>query len=187
MNKLLIGLVGKQFTGKTTTAKEIQRLVEERTGKFVSIHSLSTLVKELCKKGLGREDRESWQLLGADIMRDGCKKHFGTEDFWVNCFLADIESCKFEYSSIIICDDVRFPNEVEMMSAAGFKFVKLTVNADVQKYRSRRVMKSYTPEHPTETALDTYDYDYDLEIDTNKNLISEVSKEICKYFDVLGK
>ena len=66
-----------------------------------------------------------------------------------------------------ICDDVRFPNELEAMRKEGWITVRLEVNEDE---RLRRVKQTYGEEweshwknrfEESETSLDDYEFDWD--------------------------
>ena len=82
--------------------------------------------------------REFMQFFGTDIMR---KIH---NDVWANACLNKITK---EGSDLAIIADVRFPNEVEAITKAGGKVLRLERNV-------------HEDNHDSETALDVDNYDH---------------------------
>ena len=152
---------GKQRSGKDTAAQYvIKKLKNHFRFKNVIFNSmrigLADEVKRLCSEGLNRDDRDSLQKFGTEVIRKGCKQYFDTEDFWVNIFLYKVKNF-IDYSAVtcILCTDVRFPNEVKRLQADGFKVVRLEVKPDQQVNRAdgKEVVNL---DHESETALDNY-------------------------------
>lgn len=89
--------------------------------------------------------RDVLQQFGTGIMREI------DNDMWVNATINVINKYKPE---LAIITDVRFPNEVEGIQAAGGKVVRLTRNP-------------YDDDHASETALDNYE-NFDFVIPNEK-------------------
>ena len=83
--------------------------------------------------------REFMQFFGTEVMR---KMH---DDVWANACLNKILK---EGSDLAIIADVRFPNEVEAITKAGGKVLRLERNV-------------HEDNHDSETALDADNYDHD--------------------------
>lgn len=83
--------------------------------------------------------REFMQFFGTEVMR---KMH---DDVWANACLNKITK---EGSDLAIIADVRFPNEVEAITKAGGKVLRLERNV-------------HEDNHDSETALDADNYDHD--------------------------
>lgn len=83
--------------------------------------------------------REFMQFFGTEVMR---KMH---NDVWANACLNKILK---EGSDLAIIADVRFPNEVEAITKAGGKVLRLERNV-------------HEDDHDSETALDADNYDHD--------------------------
>lgn len=83
--------------------------------------------------------REFMQFFGTNVMR---KMH---NDVWANACLNKILK---EGSDLAIIADVRFPNEVEAITKAGGKVLRLERNV-------------HEDDHDSETALDADNYDHD--------------------------
>ena len=109
--------------------------------------------------------REFMQFFGTDIMR---KIH---KDVWAN---ACVNKIKKEGSDLAIVADVRFPNEVEAISKAGGKVLRLESDVHVDC-------------HDSETALDSDKYDHDnfWQVIDNKNMT--IKETITKVESLLGE
>lgn len=103
--------------------------------------------------------REFMQFFGTNI----CRKMHGP--IWIN---ATINKIRQEGSTLSIIPDVRFPNEVEAIRAAGGKIVKLT----------RQVSED---NHESETALNNYN-DYDYVIDNQNMSLDDFVAEVKKVY-----
>jgi hypothetical protein len=153
-----IAISGKMVSGKTTLLNAI--VAQNPTLKRVS---LADPVKDVAyryfKMGANEKDRYLLQQIGQrfrsirpsvwiDILNDTAKKN--------------------ESQNIgSICDDVRFPNELEAMRKEGWITVRLEVN---EQERLRRVKQTYGDEweshwknrfEESETSLDDYEFDWD--------------------------
>jgi hypothetical protein len=182
---MIIGLSGYAKSGKDTVAEIIQDLTKEAApglhfvntwevkkfaGKLKLIASILTGIPEkdfedqdfknteldsewgFDDLNLGIEYpmtvREFLQKLGTDAIRDGLHKNA-----WVNALMADYKPRKMDQykPSNWIITDCRFPNEAEAIKERGGVIIRIDrpginpVNA-----------------HPSETALDNWDFDYKI-------------------------
>ena len=168
---------GKMRSGKTYTTQAIIELMEKR-GYKVKHLSLARWLKLLLARGYNRHDRPAMQFMGTEVMREFAGKYFGTEDFWVNLMLTDMEDWKDEYD-FFICDDCRFPDEVKKLREHGFKVVRLITTRELQLSRGDEGIKATVNlGHPSELALDTYENTrfFDLETDPNDSIDDMVNK-----------
>ncbi len=156
----VIAISGKARHGKDTAA-EMLREVLEGDGHSVKVMHYGDLVKYVCKTFFdwdGKKDnagRTILQHVGTDVVR--AKR----PNFWVDFIKSILELFGDEWEYVIIAD-TRFPNEVDAMKD----------NFDTMHVRVLRTnfTSPLSPEqqaHPSETALDTYDYDYALINDGN--------------------
>jgi hypothetical protein len=106
--------------------------------------------QEFKKKNLGPEwnvhgmpmtVREFLQKLGTDALRDGLHSNV-----WVNALMADYDS-----ESNWIITDVRFPNEAKAIKDKGGIIIRID-----------RPGISAINDHPSETALDNWNFDYKI-------------------------
>jgi hypothetical protein len=103
--------------------------------------------------------REFLQTLGTNALRD--QLH---EDVWINALFSD-----FDDSSNWLITDVRFPNEAEAIKNKGGILVRVDRGLS-------------TGDHPSETALDDYEFDYVIPNKGNlEKLLEEVIEFVLKY------
>jgi hypothetical protein len=128
---MIIGLLGRAGSGKTTVADYLVREHGAQKFSFAAplkemarrVYALSDAqlygpqaVKETVDPRYGRSPRELLQYLGTDVCRD-----ILGEDVWVNAAMRAITPF-----SLWVCDDVRFFNEWQAIHLRGGKVVKLT-------------------------------------------------------------
>lgn len=151
----VVTISGKARHGKDTAA-EMFRDVLEGDGHSVKVMHYADLVKYVCKTFFdwdGNKDssgRKILQYVGTDVVR--AKR----PDFWVDFIVSILELFGDEWEYVIIAD-TRFPNEVEKMKHS---FDTIHVRVFRKNFTSPLSVEQQT--HPSETALDTYDYDYAL-------------------------
>lgn len=147
--------------------------------------------------------REFLQKLGTEAIRNNL--HFNT---WVNALFADYVPRKVktedeEYEHILpnwIITDLRFPNGfIAVKNYKGFCIrVERTLKSHLEQPNSERALdketilnaiaefqRPATPLHPSETALDSYNFDYVLDNSgTIEDLVVEVEK-MLKHFKLI--
>ena len=99
--------------------------------------------------------REFLQTLGTGALRDNLN-----ENVWVNSLFANFES-----SSQWLITDTRFPNEADAIKQRGGIVIRVDRGLS-------------TGDHPSETALDDYEFDYVI---PNKGNIEELIEEVVKF------
>lgn len=171
-----IGISGKMRSGKGTAAAAITARLAEY-GYRPRILSLATPLKDLVRRGLGREDREALQTFGTDIVRKGCQQYFGTEKIWVNYLISTANSLQdAAMADAFVCDDVRFVDEAETLKKDGWVLVRIVVPEDVQLNRPQDPLKGDIKApaltHESETALDGKEDIFDIIVDGNKDIDS---------------
>ena len=171
---MIIGLSGYAKSGKDTVAEIIQELqlnewqIKKFSGKLKTIASLLTGIsankfeeQEFKQSALSNEwgmtVREFLQKLGTDAVREGLHTNA-----WVNALMADYHTdtkteVLGEFMKKVtppcnwIITDCRFPNEAQAIKDKGGVIIRIDrpgiapVNA-----------------HPSETALDNWDFDYKI-------------------------
>jgi hypothetical protein len=151
---MIVGISGYALSGKNTVAELIKAMQPEKnwqikgfSHKLKQVASLLTGIpsgmfesqdfKKLQLPGWNMDVRLFLQKLGTDAVRDGLHK-----DAWVNAMFCDY---KEEDNWLIV--DCRFPNEAEMVKAYGGKVIRIVRGEPVNT-------------HPSETALDHWDFDF---------------------------
>jgi hypothetical protein len=92
--------------------------------------------------------RDFLQLLGTDAIRNGLHSNA-----WVNALMADYKPAKMDQynPSNWIVTDVRFPNEAEAIKDRGGIIIRID-RPGVEPVNA----------HPSEIALDNWDFDYKI-------------------------
>ena len=113
-----IAFVGSSCSGKTTIANLFyNKLLKE--GKEVMKLSIAGPIKLIAKKKYGSESRKDWIMIGMEVRAID-------ENHWINLLKKRIE--EFGPNMNIIVDDVRFKNEVGVLTTLGFKIVHMDIS-----------------------------------------------------------
>lgn len=146
----LILITGKAQHGKDATAKALKQIIEA-DGKKVLIAHYADLLKYICKTFFGwngekdEAGRTLLQRVGTDVIR---KKD---PDYWVR-FIKSILSLFPEEWDYVIIPDTRFPNEIMFFDSVEPTTVK------VIRPNFKSSLTAEQQAHPSETALDNYDF-----------------------------
>jgi hypothetical protein len=108
--------------------------------------------------------RELLQKLGTEAMRNGLHTNA-----WVNATFSNYDN----YSKWLITD-VRFPNEAAAIIEKGGILVRLHRNSE-------------TGDHPSETALDNYDFQIVIENTGSLTDLIDKTREFCEKYNLLDK
>lgn len=148
--KLLIGLSGKMGVGKSTISYMMQVAFEgtglkvERVSNSAAIYKCQDVIYDTL--GLTLEGEKDRALL-IEIGKWGRSKN---PDFWLE------QTAKFIHESdadVIICDDVRFPNEADMFDRLGFL-------CRIEGEQRGQNVDNSKSQDITETALDDYNFEH---------------------------
>lgn len=171
---------GKMRSGKTHATRAIIEFMEKQ-GLKVKHLSLARWLKLLLARGFDRHDRPAMQFMGTEVMRVFAGEYFGTEDFWVNLMLADMDDWKDDYD-FFICDDCRFSGEVDALRKKRFKVVRLVTTRELQLSRGDEGAKATVNlDHPSELALDAYENTGFFDLETlPTDSIDEIVDKIVK-------
>ena len=162
---MLLGLTGKLESGKSTLATQIQKHHPEG-----GVHMLAFAkpLKDMCHSYFGfsfndlytpegkKKYNEIWNMTTREFMQrlgQGLRDAIGA-DVWVKMLKADILEKKDIYK-IIIVDDCRMPNELEMIRSLGGKTIRVTRPGHV-------AISNGIKNHPSEQDLPDDLIDYDL-------------------------
>lgn len=147
----IIGIVGPAHSGKTALANQINQFITDNAPDMqVARLSFADPIKDIVsmlfkwdRQRLSSSDPadkqwketpdEEWasileihgfsprvamQMIGTDLFRDHLSK-----DFWINILNKKIELIMENPNSVIIIDDVRFPNEANMIRRLGGEII----------------------------------------------------------------
>lgn len=157
---IIIAISGHAQNGKDTCAQMFEHALKDK-GKRVLVAHYADLLKYICKQFFnwdGKKDEAGRTLL----------QHVGTEvvrekypDFWVDFIHTILTLFPDEWDYVII-PDTRFPNELSGGKYEGaFKTIHVRVNRTDPSFKSPLTHEQQT--HPSETALDGYEYNYLIE------------------------
>lgn len=179
-----IAISGKMCSGKSTVTEHI---IQKYKNEGIELKKLSFAdpIKNVAyewfnmSKDPEKKDRHLLQTIGRKMREIDV-------NVWVNAFIN--HSSKFEN---VICDDVRFPNEVEALKNAGFIILRLDIDKETQILRLKKTYKNFEKhlqklDDISEIALDEYrKFDYIIDnnsISLNK-LLHDINRNILhKYF-----
>ena len=166
----VITISGKAQAGKDTTAKLLKDKLDSMQHSVLITHYADLLKYQATSLfgWNGKKDengRTLLQWLGTDIVR---KKN---PNYWVDYLTGVLKMYDGNWDYVLI-PDARFPNEIESMKKE-FDCISLRVISDYDNG-----MTEEQKNHPSETALDNYDFDYTL---VNPRTISGLCTEIEEF------
>ena len=162
-NKLFIGISGKMCVGKSTITKLLINAIDNSTRFSVAKPLYECQDILYSKLGLTLESEKDRDLLIALGMWGRNKD----PNFWLNQF---VTSALDSDTEVIICDDVRFPNEADFFAKHG-----VLIRIDGEQ-RGANVDTSRATDS-TETSLDEYPFKH---IVSNSNSPEDMCKEIAE-------
>ena len=183
MKKIAL-ISAKARHGKDSVAESMKLHLESK-GERVLICHYADLLKYICKTFFnwdGNKDdkgRTILQHVGTDVIRTEQDR----PDYWVD-FIIDILWMFYDEWDYVLIPDTRFPNEVERMKsefngAWGYNLVQ-SIRVDRPNFDSGLSIEQLT--HPSEWALDNYEFDYYI---TNDGTIEELEIKIKDLVDNL--
>jgi len=169
----VVGISGKQGSGKTTLAKGL--LSQVRCGHHVKfadplydMHEAIRGVLSKYGKELAAKDGKLLQLLGTEWGRNT-----QGENIWVDLTFNRIQQIAAKGEpALIVVDDCRFPNELSMFRDVAFcedvGVLTVRLECDESKRKVRAEGWRDTTNHPSETALDGYENGFDMVVDASE-------------------
>lgn len=177
----VILISGHQGSGKTTLARDLKELLETelyipKLIKFASpIYGLhDKIYKELTYFGMNYVDTDGTllQFLGAHM------RHIFGPDVWMNIAHDLVREALQITRSIVVIDDLRYQNEIDVWSRNESILVRLTCPENLRKTRAEKWREDTG--HASEISLDYY-HGWDLEFDTSqKRMPMQYAKEVFK-------
>lgn len=165
----IINISGKAQHGKDTTALILKEKLESKNKKVIITH-YADLLKYEAKQFFnwdGNKDEKGRQILqymGTNVIRKI------NPNYWVNFIKEFMSMFENEWDYVII-PDCRFPNEIEAWGIDNWFNIAVRIIRD-------NFISNLTPEqlnHPSETALDDYEFDYYI---FNSDDINYLNKEV---------
>lgn len=173
-----IGLTGKMRSGKDTIGKFLND--EYGFKAFAFAEGIKLVCGALSLESSNGKPRALYQGVGQDLRKYD-------PDIWVKYTLGQINRFCSDTDSIVITD-VRQPNEVEALRAAGFTIIKINADDGLRIQRMREAgddFKLGDLDHETERTLENLDVDLIIENNrTLPDLYNTVTEVILKMFDI---
>lgn len=177
---LIITISGHARSGKDTTAQILKKQLEEENKKVLIIH-YADILKFVCKKYFGWDGqkdeagRSLLQSVGTDIVRKQ------DENYWVN-FVKSMLSFFPDEWDVVIIPDTRFPNEISTIKES---FDVLSVRVIREGYDNG--LTEEQKNHPSETALDDYEFNYNIENCADKLHLEEKVAKLIRFLKIVGE
>lgn len=168
----VITISGKAQAGKDTTARLLKDQLNSKQRSVVILH-YADLLKYQATSLFGwngkkdKNGRTLLQHLGTEIVR---KKN---PNYWVDYLVGVLKMYDGEWDYALI-PDARFPNEIECMKKE-FDCISLRIESDYDNGLTEEQKN-----HPSETALDNYNFDYTL---VNPRTVPGLCAEIDKFIE----
>ena len=157
-----IAFSGKMGSGKSTAGKILaeynnQSCTMRGLKKMTNIVSFADPIKKIARDvfHMKDKDRRLLQIIGAT----GRALNKNT---WTNKLLGVIDA---EKGNDWIVDDVRFPNEANLLKKNGFYIIRLEVSENLRRQRMQKAYEKDSDTHvanfndASEIAMDTYEFD----------------------------
>lgn len=177
---LVITISGQAQHGKDTTARILKRRLEEEDKKVLITHYADVL-KFICSNYFGWNGKKDevgrclLQRVGTDIVRTK------DPDYWVN-FMKSILSFFPDEWDVVIIPDTRFPNEILSMKES---FDVFSVHVDRGAYENG--LTEEQKNHPSERALDGYEFNYDIRNDADIYHLDEEVQKLIRVLKIVGR
>ena len=127
-----IAITGKMCSGKSTLANKIA----ERDSRF-QIFSFGSKVKDIAKDLFNMTEKDRSLLVNI-----GSKMREIDPDVWTKYVLKQTEGLTH-----CIVDDLRYQNEYEALSNAGFKIIQLVISEETQGERIEKIYPNKYQDH----------------------------------------
>ena len=172
-----IAITGKMCSGKSSIAN----LLVEEDNRF-QIYSFGQKVKDVAKDLFNMKEKDRTLLTSI-----GTKMREINPDVWVNYVIQQTEG-----ETHCIVDDLRYQNEYEALSKAGFKIIQLILDPQIQEERIKKVYSNNYKDHLSnlnhiseKNEFQWVEDEDPLIIDSGKETILDIMDKIKnKYFSL---
>ena len=177
---VVITISGKAESGKDFVAKILKNKLEDLHNKVLIVHYADYL-KYVASQYFGwngvKDDagRTILQKVGTDIVR---KRN---PELWVDVATMLIKVLAPDYDFVLI-PDTRFPNEIVKMQK---EFGSLSL--EIQRLGWINSLSDEQKAHPSETALDGWDFDYTIKSMSGERFVSQEVDRFISWYDLIRR
>jgi dephospho-CoA kinase len=140
-----IAIIGEQCSGKTTAAKFIAEMFPTHY-----IHKFADPI--YCSLScLGKEKKRGYMHDFSDVAKKHFGKHIFAESFERSVTNRD-RFCRNK-DMAIICDDVRYLYELELVRKLGFKVMSIDTSTSIRKERADKLGLDFIENHNSEVEI----------------------------------
>lgn len=176
---ILIGFTGKMGSGKSTAIECLRYLQPEMVHNVKFAQPLYDM-QEFIYRRISRafptpdplKDRKLLQWLGTEWGRGTIN-----ESIWTKLWEEEVKYLSENYpNSLVVCDDVRFDNEADVLHARGGVVVSIVSS----KTENREVARGGLTNHASEAGIDANKVDFIVRNDDTVKDLGNQLKDILK-------
>lgn len=174
---MIIGLTGKMGVGKSSAYEILKEHLKHVTlVKFAApLYDIQEMIYRRISAVYTRpedfvKDRKLLQWLGTDWGRNTI-----SETLWVDLWKAEVARA-VAYGEHVICDDVRFDNESDIVRSVGGIVVEITSNNAIKRISTANGLAG----HASEAGLSRDKIDFSI---ANNGTLAEFEKNLLPVFD----
>lgn len=176
MNKVIL-ISGHAQHGKDQTAQFIKSELEQ-LGRTVLVLHFADYIKRYCSMmGWDGETKdEYWRTKLQHLGTEKIRQELNMPNFHVGRICEDVQILSDEYDYFLI-PDCRFPNEVHYTRAV---FPEQTIDIRVVRKYFENTLTDEQKNHPSETALNGFNFTHEIYNDGNLNDLYSVVCDFVK-------
>lgn len=165
-----IAIIGQQCAGKSTIADMVLDCYSKG-----GIIKFADPIYDTLKIFGQQKNRAFMQGLG-----DLAKEHFG-QNIYVKLFsegVKELEETTNERDYILVCDDIRFPYELDEAKLRGFKVIFVGADRDIRQQRANKLNLDFIEGHGSEIHVPALAEMADVKIDNSTLSTEELRQQV---------
>ncbi len=169
-----IAIIGEQCSGKTTAAEFIAELFQ--------VHYIHKFADPIyCSLScLGKDKKRGYMHDFSDVAKKHFGKHIFAESFERSVTTRDRVLKSQINLSVIICDDVRYLYELELVRKLGFKVMSIDTSTEIRKERADKLGLDFIEDHSSEVEIQDLIWHADSVLLDRGEVTLDLLKEHCQ-------